>query len=330
MATPVVAALALSSVVAGLDPASCLEHLRERSPACDLIPAYEGILEENVALALLARDTIPWASSVPESLFLRYVLPARVSQEPLVAWRPEYFRYTLPIALSSPDLETAALRIGAWCDSICDYRPTQNRDQSPLVTWSSGIGRCEELTVFYMDALRSAGIPCRQVYTPWWTVCDDNHAWTEVWTPGGWKFGESAARVDSLGTPPWFAQNASRAGLIVAIAPDSVPGALAFRGGVSILNVTESYADFAVLRVSDDSTAVAVNVVNWGALRTLTTLRPPVREVGLGRGVYTLSWGWPLQMAVVTLVPGDTLVFDCSLPSSLPGYCEMNKEVGDL
>ncbi|NLP06425.1 transglutaminase domain-containing protein [Candidatus Fermentibacteria bacterium] len=330
MATPMLECLALAAIVCGLDPGACLDHLRSRSPACDLIPAYEDLLEENVALALLARDSIPWASSVPESIFLRYVLPARVSQEPLVAWRPEFMRYTLPIALSSPDLETAALRIGAWCDSICDYRPTQARDQSPLVTWSSGIGRCEELTVFYIDALRSAGIPCRQAYTPWWTVCDDNHAWTEVWTPRGWKFGESAARVDSLGTPPWFAHNASRAGLIVAIAPDSVPGALAFRGGVSVLNVTENYADFAVLRIADDSTAVAVNVVNWGAFRTLATLRPPVREVRLGGGVYMLSWGWPLEMAVVTLAPGDTLVFDCTVPSPLPDYCEMNKEVGDL
>ncbi len=48
-----------------------------------------------------------------------------------------------------------------------------------------GIGRCEELTVFFMDALRSVGIPCRQAYTPWWLTVDSNHAWPEVWTPEG-------------------------------------------------------------------------------------------------------------------------------------------------
>jgi len=318
------------SMAASLDQVSCLEYLRANSPGCDLVPAYESLLEENVWLALSARDTIPWAASVPESLFLQYVLPVRVSQEPLVPWRAVFFEHVLPIALSSPDLETAALRIGAWCDSIVDYRPTQRRDQSPLVTWTSGIGRCEELTVFYMDALRSVGIPCRQAYTPWWTVCDNNHAWTEVWTSHGWKFGESAAPADSLGSPPWFAENASRAGLVVAIVQDSVPDALVRRGSASVLNVTPLYAPTGLVRVSDDSTAVVVNIVNYGVLRPLTAIRPPVREVALGRGIYALSWGWPLNIRVVSITGGDTVLVDCSEASTLPGYCEMNKAVDDI
>jgi hypothetical protein len=318
------------SVAASLDQASCLEYLRGNSPGCDLVPAYENLLEENVRLALLARDTIPWAASVPESLFLQYVLPVRVSQEPLVPWRSVFFGHVLPIALSSPDLETAALRIGAWCDSIVDYRPTQRRDQSPLVTWSSGIGRCEELTVFYMDALRSVGIPCRQAYTPWWTVCDNNHAWTEVWTSRGWKFGESAAPSDSLGSPPWFAENASRAGLVVAIVQDSVPDALVRRGSASVLNVTPLYAPTGLVRVADDSTAVVVNIVNYGVLRPLAAIRLPVREVALGKGIYALSWGWPLNIRVVSIAGGDTVLVDCSETSTLPGFCEMNKAVDDI
>ena len=32
------------------------------------------------------------------------------------------------------------------------------------------------------------GIPARQIYTPRWAHCDDNHAWVEVWVDGSWHF----------------------------------------------------------------------------------------------------------------------------------------------
>ena len=37
-------------------------------------------------------------------------------------------------------------------------------------------------------ALRSVGIPARQVYTPRWAHTDDNHAWVEAWVNGKWYF----------------------------------------------------------------------------------------------------------------------------------------------
>jgi len=36
--------------------------------------------------------------------------------------------------------------------------------------------------------LRAVGLPARQVYTPRWAHCDDNHAWVEVWIDGKWHF----------------------------------------------------------------------------------------------------------------------------------------------
>lgn len=48
-------------------------------------------------------------------------------------------------------------------------------------------GRCGEESTFTVAALRSVGIPARQVYTPRWAHTDDNHAWVER-ADGEWYF----------------------------------------------------------------------------------------------------------------------------------------------
>ena len=287
----------------------CMEFLLARSPRSDSRePAY-SLLLENCELALLTRELLPWGSVIPDSIFLRYVLPARVSQEPLTRWRPVFMQHVLPLVQGVNDLEEAVLIISDWSDSLTDYRPTQLRDQSPIVTWSSGIGRCEELTVFFMDALRSVGIPCRQVYTPWWLTVDGNHAWPEVWTPEGWKCLEHVSTESRLPRENWFTERAAASALILAMVCDSVDGAVRYSSGVSFLPVTSSYARTGLLEIADDSAEVWVNVFNYGAPRRILALSPPVREVELGAGSYLLTWGWPVRTSLVEIVPGDTTSF---------------------
>jgi len=308
------------------DQEECLRFLIEHSPDCDATGDYLSILEVNTELAIWARDTMPWGREIPDSIFFRYVLPARVSQEPLVEWRPVFSEALLPHLRDVTTIEEAAVIIGEWCDSITDYEPTQMRDQSPFVTWSSGIGRCEELTVFYMDALRSVGIPCRQVYTPWWITCDNNHAWPEVWTPDGWKYADaSTEELDKL--PEWFDIRVSQAALVVAIANDSVPGAIMQRGSISVIPVTRNYADTGLLTIVDDTTEVTISVVNYGALRSILVMDEDLRSVELGEGRYFASWGWPVQGMVIEITPGEDVIL---LPgdSQIPGMLNMNLREG--
>lgn len=287
----------------------CMDFLLERSPRSDQREPGYSILLENTELALLTRDSMPWGNCIPDSVFLRYVLPARVSQEPLVRWRPVFIEHVLPLVRGVTDIEEAVLIISDWSDSLTDYRPTQLRDQSPLVTWSSGIGRCEELTVFFMDALRSVGIPCRQVYTPWWLTVDGNHAWPEVWTPEGWKCLELVSTESRLPQENWFTERAAASALILAMVCDSVEGAVRYSSGMSFLPVTASYALTGLLEVVDDSTEVWVNVFNYGAPRRILAISPPLREIELGAGSYLLTWGWPVNAAMVEVSPGDTTLF---------------------
>ncbi len=306
-----------------------LEFLSDNSPACDLVPVYGEILSENVRLSILARDQVSWGGLVPDSVFLDYVLPVRVSQEPVTAWRQQFYEELLPLVADAPGIEIAAVRVLAWCDENADFMQTQRRDQSPLITLASGTGRCEELTILQMDALRAVCIPCRQVYTPWWMTCDNNHAWTEVWTPEGWVATESGLAVDSLDQPAWFSANASRSALVVAVVQDSVPGALLRRGHGSLINVTANYADTGFIRTEGSfGGPVYVSIANWGALRPVAKLEPGVDSVELGCGTYMLSWGWPVSCETVVVAAGETVVVTPGGGGPLPGSTLLNVEEG--
>jgi hypothetical protein len=127
--------------------------------------------------------------------------------------------------------------------------------------------------------------------------------------PGGWKCLEMVSTEERLPQENWFTERVRGAGLVVAIAADSIPGALSYSGGVSILPVTGSYTVTGVLTVADDTTEVWVNVANYGAPRRLLRMAPPLRSAELGAGVYLLTWGWPARAALVEVAPGDTVLF---------------------
>ena len=73
----------------------------------------------------------------------------------------------------------AVLEVNHWCHEKANYQPSDARTSSPLATVKTAYGRCGEESTFLVAALRSVGIPARQVYTPRWAHTDDNHA------PGG-------------------------------------------------------------------------------------------------------------------------------------------------
>ena len=70
-------------------------------------------------------------------------------------------------------------------------------------------GRCGEESTLLVAALRSVGIPARQVYTPRWAHTDDNHAWVEAWADGKWYF-LGACEPEPVLNLGWFNAPASR------------------------------------------------------------------------------------------------------------------------
>lgn len=81
-------------------------------------------------------------------------------------------------------LYDAVLEVNHWCHEKVIYTPSDARTSSPLASVKTAYGRCGEESTFTVAALRSVGIPARQVYTPRWAHTDDNHAWVEAWVNG--------------------------------------------------------------------------------------------------------------------------------------------------
>ena len=152
----------------------------------------EEFFRENVKMSLQARREMPWGKDVPDQLFRHFVLPVRVNNERLDDFRKVYYD-TLKIRVAGLSMHDAALEINHWCHEKATYTPSDGRTSSPMATILSGEGRCGEESTFTVAAMRTMGIPARQVYTPRWAHTDDNHAWVEVWTDGKWSFLEPAS-----------------------------------------------------------------------------------------------------------------------------------------
>ena len=110
-------------------------------------------------------------------------------------------------------MEQAVLEINYWCAEQGTYQSTDERTISPMTFYECGNGRCGEESVFTVTALRSAGIPARQVYSPRWAHCDDNHAWVEVYVNGGWHF-LGACEPEEVLDKGWFTNASSRAMIV--------------------------------------------------------------------------------------------------------------------
>lgn len=192
-------------------PQKYVDWLYESMPLPDSLMYPRSYWESNVQKTLQVRKTMKW--DVPEREFLHFVLPLRVNNETLDNFRTTYAD-TLCARVKGMSLSEAALEINHWCHEQACYQPSDARTSAPMATVRRGVGRCGEESVLTVAALRAAGIPARQVYTPRWAHTDDNHAWVEVYTEDGkWHFMGACEPAPTLDNA-WFNAPVSRAMLL--------------------------------------------------------------------------------------------------------------------
>ena len=233
------------------ETASALEFLYKYMPVPDRVMYPDAFWRANVEASLQARKEMPWGKRVPEREWLHFVLPVRVNNENLDMSRPEFYA-ELKERVKSLSMEQAILEVNHWCHEKVTYRPSDARTSSPLSSVSQAIGRCGEESTFAVAALRSVGIPARQVYTPRWAHTDDNHAWVEAWADGKWHF-LGACEPEPILDLAWFNQPASR-GMMMHTnvfgdynGPEEVMDRNAH---YTTINVTDNYAPTAVTTVT--------------------------------------------------------------------------------
>lgn len=167
---------------------------------------------KNVRESFQAREEMSWGQKVPDLLFRHFVLPIRVNNEALDTSRVVFFR-ELKERVKGLSMQEAILEVNHWCHERVTYAPSDGRTLSPLACIKNALGRCGEESTFTVSALRSIGIPARQVYTPRWAHTDDNHAWVEAWADGRWYF-LGACEPEPVLNLGWFNAPASRAMLM--------------------------------------------------------------------------------------------------------------------
>ncbi len=189
-----------------------LKFLYAYMPLSDLADYSIEFMKANVIKSLQARNETPWGKQIPEEVFLHFVLPLRVNNENLDSFRLVYYDELMARIKGMP-MKNAALEINHWCHEKVNYRGTDARTSAPMSTIGKTFGRCGEESTFTVTAMRTAGIPSRQVYTPRWAHTDDNHAWVEVWIDGTWHY-LGACEPDADLDRGWFSEPSQRTMLI--------------------------------------------------------------------------------------------------------------------
>lgn len=318
-------------------------------PASDALVPLEVMLDY-VRHALFLRRESPFARALPEDLFVHFVFYPRINSENLVPCR-SFFHGLLEARIAGLSQQEAILEINRWCAQQVTYQASNDRTESPLTAYYSGIGRCGEESTFAVTALRSAGIPARQIYVPFWAHCDDNHAWVEAYADGKWHF-LGACEPEPILNRGWFTDASSRAPLecyrrfFDFTGPAMADDACIDRDGCCALyNVTNHYAPVSRLTLSvvhEDGTAAAgvqvvLSVVNMAAFRPVArlvtdekglcaidtgrvTLRVEVwTEAGCAWENITVRGDCQLFL---TLKPesetGEPQLFDCYAPAAVP------------
>ena len=189
-----------------------LRRILDALPPSDRAEYGEAFFREELRQALIARETFPWCGELEEELFFRFVAYPRINDELLEPCR-EVFRRALTPRIQGKTLPQAILEVNQWCAEQATYRSTDQRTSSAMEVYRRGWGRCGEETVLAVNALRSVGIAARQVYCPWWSHCDDNHAWVEVYDGENWRY-MGACEPEPVLDRGWFQLAASRAMMI--------------------------------------------------------------------------------------------------------------------
>ena len=185
----------------------------------------------------------PRIADMPEDIFLNYVLFHRVNEEEIAPCRT-FFYEELAERTRGMDIKAAALEINYWCAQESAYHCTDDRTLSAISVYRRGIGRCGEKSVLAVNALRSAGVPSRQVYAPKWSHCDDNHAWVEIWSGGQWYF-IGGGEPEQILNKGWFTNASSRAMMVHSRVFDTkIPdGEIIGKDGmVTMMNELKRYA----------------------------------------------------------------------------------------
>lgn len=273
---------------------SSLEFLYAYMSLPDLTDYSGEFYLQNVDVALQAKAAMPWGAWVTDDMWRHFVLPPRVNNEGLDLFRVVYYP-ELSQRVKNMTMSRAALEINHWCHEHVTYKPADIRTSAPMATLKTATGRCGEESTLLVAALRTVGIPARQVYTPRWAHTDDNHAWVEAWVDGSWHF-MGACEPEPVLDLGWFNSPASRGMLMHTKVFGNYTGqeeVMKRTNCYTEINVTSNYAPVRPIKIyvkNENGKAVAGAKVEYKLYNYAEYFTVATKQTD-GKGVSSISAG---------------------------------------
>lgn len=307
-----------------------LEFIYAYAPITDLA-VDAPIYLDMVRATLSAKEEMSWADSIPEDIFLHFVLPPRVNNENIDSSRKVFYA-ELKDRVNGMSLKDAALEVNHWCHERVIYTPSDGRTSSPLASVLAAFGRCGEESVFTVSAMRAVGIPARQVYTPRWAHSDDNHAWVEIWGGDKWYY-LGACEPEPVLDMGWFTAPSKRGMLMHTKVYGDYEGSeeVMMKNPIyTEINVTENYApvkkvDVKILGKDGapvEGASVEFRVFNYGSFTTVATKKTDTE----GNTFITLGLG---DVLIWATKDGDFGFDKLSVPNSSDVTITLDKKRGE-
>ncbi|ABX42552.1 transglutaminase-like domain-containing protein [Lachnoclostridium phytofermentans] len=309
-----------------------LEFLYGTMPVRDAGEYEFKVFLSYVTHANWLREHMEWTRQLPEDYFIHYVFYPRVNSEDITECR-QFFYDHLKDRIKDKNMTEAVLEINYWCAENATYEASDSRTISPMTVYNSGKGRCGEESTFAVTAFRSVGIAARQVYTPRWAHCDDNHAWVEIFVDGTWCF-LGACEPEEVLNKGWFLNASSRALLVHSrtfsdYRSESTEEHIGKEDLLSYYNSTSTYAKTRCFKifVKDKNlepvcgAKVSLEILNYAEFASVTELYTDEKgcvsiTIGLGDihiravkdGFFAEAMGHVRTQEEITLILNDNLL----------------------
>ncbi len=312
-----------------------VEALRARVSTGDILNLGAGLdllLNEHAHGTVEALEQSPWGRQLNKELIENYILPLRVTGEPLENWRMALRDELAPLIRQSSAqtfLEAADV-LRHWVNAQARPGASYPWDLSPFALRKAGQGRCEELGILFICAARAVGLPARIAYVPMWRGSDSNHLWVEVWDGKLWRPFSVEQNDTPVGTG-WFLPQTQYAALVLAKGYGEAPqnlekgeeviqsDAISFTLNRTALYTTVGRVHIRAQGKANARTILKIYVFNSGRPRAIFTKRTKDMWLTLGTGTYLVSAETDHSMAFDLISVGENKesTLTLTVPSAL-------------
>ncbi|NPD91636.1 transglutaminase domain-containing protein [Xylanibacter muris] len=168
------------------------EYRKADKPVCvyDVKTLDVRFLAANIDAACRVYDAVPWKEDIDEDMFLNYILPYRISDEPLspTGWRDSLYHRYHPITDTITDMKRAYYAVYRAVSAEVRVRLLGDMTYLMSVADAGRIkrGRCLQQCVYIASVMRALGIPAVvDGVSRWANYSTTGHSWVALVTRDG-------------------------------------------------------------------------------------------------------------------------------------------------